>query len=205
MLAPEQDDLREAARACDAVPSRAESPACVRSRKTLSRANDPDSGAHARDRTGGEVAWRGEASTRQLRRRFDDLVAHFFRADVHPDGAILATGTCLVPESPFTLPMHAELDYLHAAERLDGPAGSRPNSAFGVQSGKTGGRCECSLITVEPAPTTGPIPVVAESARRISPVSTRRPRNDSLIASIGFAHRTQMTGSSSVVTAVLDE
>jgi 2-dehydro-3-deoxy-D-arabinonate dehydratase len=52
---------------------------------------------------GGEVAWRGEASTRQLRRRFDDLVPHLFRADVHPDGAILATGTCLVPESPFTL------------------------------------------------------------------------------------------------------
>jgi 2-dehydro-3-deoxy-D-arabinonate dehydratase len=52
---------------------------------------------------GGEVAWQGEASTRQLRRRFDDLVAYLFRADVHPDGAILTTGTCLVPPSPFTL------------------------------------------------------------------------------------------------------
>jgi 2-dehydro-3-deoxy-D-arabinonate dehydratase len=52
---------------------------------------------------GGEIAWQGEASTRQLRRRFDDLVAHLFRADVHPDGAILTTGTCLVPPSPFTL------------------------------------------------------------------------------------------------------
>jgi 2-dehydro-3-deoxy-D-arabinonate dehydratase len=52
---------------------------------------------------GGEIAWQGEASTRQLRRRFDDLVAHLFRADVHPDGAILTTGTCLVPPPPFTL------------------------------------------------------------------------------------------------------
>ena len=51
----------------------------------------------------GEVAWRGEASTRQLRRRFDELARYLFRADVHPDGTILATGTCLVPQAPFTL------------------------------------------------------------------------------------------------------
>src|SRR5262245_25505943 len=50
-----------------------------------------------------EVVWRGEAGTRQLRRRFDELAAHLFRADVHPDGTILSTGTCLVPQSPFTL------------------------------------------------------------------------------------------------------
>jgi 2-dehydro-3-deoxy-D-arabinonate dehydratase len=52
---------------------------------------------------GGKVAWQGEASTRQLRRRFDELAAHLFQADIHPDGTILATGTCLVPPSPFTL------------------------------------------------------------------------------------------------------
>jgi len=51
----------------------------------------------------GKIAWCGEASTRQLRRRFDELAAYLFRADVHPDGTILATGTCLVPPSPFTL------------------------------------------------------------------------------------------------------
>jgi len=50
-----------------------------------------------------EAAWRGEASTGQLRRRFDELVAYLFRADVHPDGVILSTGTCLVPQSPFKL------------------------------------------------------------------------------------------------------
>ena len=37
------------------------------------------------------------------------------------------------------------------------------------------GRCECSLMVL-PAQTTGPVPVVAESARRISPVCTSRPR-----------------------------
>jgi 2-dehydro-3-deoxy-D-arabinonate dehydratase len=52
---------------------------------------------------GGEVTWRGEASTRQLRRRFDDIAGYLFRADIHPDGVILTTGTCLVPPLPFTL------------------------------------------------------------------------------------------------------
>jgi 2-dehydro-3-deoxy-D-arabinonate dehydratase len=50
-----------------------------------------------------EAAWHGEASTGQLRRRLDELVDYLFRADVHPDGVILSTGTCLVPEAPFTL------------------------------------------------------------------------------------------------------
>ncbi|MEV0404453.1 fumarylacetoacetate hydrolase family protein [Actinoallomurus sp. NPDC050550] len=54
-------------------------------------------------RRGGDVAWTGTASTAQLNRRLDDLVGYVFRADVFPDGAVLATGTCLVPELPFTL------------------------------------------------------------------------------------------------------
>jgi 2-dehydro-3-deoxy-D-arabinonate dehydratase len=51
----------------------------------------------------GEVAWHGRASTRSLRRRFDDLVAYLMRADIHPDGVLLATGTSLVPPPPFSL------------------------------------------------------------------------------------------------------
>ncbi|MEU4580346.1 MULTISPECIES: fumarylacetoacetate hydrolase family protein [Nonomuraea] len=51
----------------------------------------------------GALAWSGEASTAELHRRLDDLVAHLFAADVHPDGVVLATGTCLVPDLPFTL------------------------------------------------------------------------------------------------------
>ncbi|MDL4773000.1 fumarylacetoacetate hydrolase family protein [Actinomadura xylanilytica] len=54
-------------------------------------------------RRDGEVAWSGETGTDQLHRRLDDLVDHLFRADVFPDGAVLATGTCLVPDLPFTL------------------------------------------------------------------------------------------------------
>jgi hypothetical protein len=44
-----------------------------------------------------------------------------------------------------------------------------------------------------------------ESARRTSPVCTGLPRNDSIIAPIGFAERTQMTGWGYVVTAVTSE
>lgn len=50
---------------------------------------------------GGTVIWAGAASTAQLHRRYDELVSYLMRADVHPDGAVLSTGTCLVP--PFTL------------------------------------------------------------------------------------------------------
>ncbi|TDD25767.1 fumarylacetoacetate hydrolase family protein [Nonomuraea diastatica] len=52
---------------------------------------------------GGETVWDGKANTSQLNRRLDDLAAYLFRADVFPDGAVLATGTCLVPDLPFTL------------------------------------------------------------------------------------------------------
>ncbi|WP_043627676.1 fumarylacetoacetate hydrolase family protein [Nonomuraea candida] len=51
----------------------------------------------------GETVWEGKASTSQLNRRLDDLAGYLFRADVFPDGAVLATGTCLVPDLPFTL------------------------------------------------------------------------------------------------------
>ena len=51
----------------------------------------------------GSPVWTGTASTAQLHRRYDDLVSWLMRADVHPDGAVLSTGTCLVPPAPFTL------------------------------------------------------------------------------------------------------
>lgn len=54
-------------------------------------------------RRGGSVAWQGTASTAQLHRRYEDLVSYLMRADVHPDGVVLSTGTCLVPPAPFTL------------------------------------------------------------------------------------------------------
>jgi 2-dehydro-3-deoxy-D-arabinonate dehydratase len=51
----------------------------------------------------GRVAWQGSASTAALRRRFGDLIGYLLHADVHPDGVVLTTGTCLVPPAPFTL------------------------------------------------------------------------------------------------------
>jgi 2-dehydro-3-deoxy-D-arabinonate dehydratase len=54
------------------------------------------------DRDGTEI-WRGTASTAQLRRRYDDLVRYLMHADIHPEGAVLSTGTCLVPATPFSL------------------------------------------------------------------------------------------------------
>ncbi len=51
----------------------------------------------------GAIAWHGQASTSALRRKFDDLAGYLMRADIHPDGVVLATGTCLVPPAPFSL------------------------------------------------------------------------------------------------------
>jgi 2-dehydro-3-deoxy-D-arabinonate dehydratase len=51
----------------------------------------------------GETAWHGSASTASLRRTFDELVGYLMHADVHPDGVVLSTGTCLVPPAPFSL------------------------------------------------------------------------------------------------------
>jgi 2-dehydro-3-deoxy-D-arabinonate dehydratase len=65
---------------------------------------DPyDLGIELTIRRDGAVAWRGQASTSALRRKFGDLVGYLLRADFHPDGVVLATGTCLVPPAPFSL------------------------------------------------------------------------------------------------------
>lgn len=51
----------------------------------------------------GETAWGGTASTSSLHRKLDELAAYLFRADDFPEGAVLSTGTSLVPDLPFTL------------------------------------------------------------------------------------------------------
>lgn len=58
---------------------------------------------HMQIERAGQVYWRGETSTERLHRRLDDLVVHLFREDTFPHGAILCTGTGLVPERPFSL------------------------------------------------------------------------------------------------------
>jgi 2-dehydro-3-deoxy-D-arabinonate dehydratase len=49
------------------------------------------------------VAWQGQSSTSGLRRRIPELAEYLFREDDFPAGAILSTGTSLVPDLPFTL------------------------------------------------------------------------------------------------------
>ena len=53
-------------------------------------------------RDGADI-WAGSASTAGLHRKFGELVEYLYRADVFPDGVVLATGTSLVPELPFSL------------------------------------------------------------------------------------------------------
>lgn len=51
----------------------------------------------------GEQVWAGRASVGQLNRRLDDLVGWLRRELDFPDGAWLSTGTCLVPDLPFSV------------------------------------------------------------------------------------------------------
>lgn len=51
----------------------------------------------------GRPAWRGETSTGRLHRHLRDLVTALFAGCDFPDGAVLATGTGIVPELSFTL------------------------------------------------------------------------------------------------------
>src|SRR2546421_6791972 len=50
-----------------------------------------------------QVYWEGETSTRELKRRFEELVSYLFLENDFPDGVFLCTGTALVPEKQFTL------------------------------------------------------------------------------------------------------
>jgi 2-dehydro-3-deoxy-D-arabinonate dehydratase len=47
--------------------------------------------------------WKGETSTRELRRKLDDLIAYLFCEDNFPDGVFLSTGAALTPEPSFIL------------------------------------------------------------------------------------------------------
>lgn len=51
----------------------------------------------------GSLCWEGEANTAELNRRIEELVSYLFRENTFPDGVVLSTGTCLVPEMPFSL------------------------------------------------------------------------------------------------------
>jgi 2-dehydro-3-deoxy-D-arabinonate dehydratase len=63
----------------------------------------------------GAVVWQGQSSTSGLRRRIDELTEYLFREEEFPAGAILSTGTSLVPDLPFTLVAGDEIR-IHVAQ-----------------------------------------------------------------------------------------
>ena len=54
-------------------------------------------------RRAGAVVFDGATSSDRLRRSFEELVGHLGRALSFPAGAILLTGTGIVPDPPFSL------------------------------------------------------------------------------------------------------
>jgi 2-dehydro-3-deoxy-D-arabinonate dehydratase len=63
----------------------------------------------------GAVVWQGQSSTSGLRRRIGELTEYLFREEEFPAGAILSTGTSLVPDLPFTLQAGDEIR-IHIAQ-----------------------------------------------------------------------------------------
>lgn len=51
----------------------------------------------------GKTAFAGETSVGQIKRRFEELAEFLFRCQVFPHGAVLLTGTGIVPPDQFTL------------------------------------------------------------------------------------------------------
>ncbi len=60
-------------------------------------------------RRGGEMVFSGETSVAQIKRSFEELAEFLFRCQVFPDGAVLLTGTGIVPADDFTLLEHDEV------------------------------------------------------------------------------------------------
>jgi len=54
-------------------------------------------------RRGGEVVFTGETSVSQIKRRFQELIGYLFRSQTFPHGAVLLTGTGIIPPDSFTL------------------------------------------------------------------------------------------------------
>jgi 2-dehydro-3-deoxy-D-arabinonate dehydratase len=56
------------------------------------------------------LCFEGATSIAQMRRGFDDLIAHLFREQEFPSGVILLTGTGIVPPDDFTLQQGDEIE-----------------------------------------------------------------------------------------------
>lgn len=75
--------------------------------------------------------FRGQTSTARIRRRLEEVVEFLGRAMAFPNGAVLLTGTGIVPDTPFTL-LAGDLVRIDA-----GPLGVLENPV--VEVGRTGG------------------------------------------------------------------
>jgi 2-dehydro-3-deoxy-D-arabinonate dehydratase len=61
-------------------------------------------------RRDGQSVFAGETSVAQIKRTFEDLAGFLFRSQVFPYGAILLTGTGIVPPDSFTLHEHDSIE-----------------------------------------------------------------------------------------------
>jgi len=61
-------------------------------------------------RRGNETVFSGETSVGQIKRRFEELAAFLFRSQRFPHGAVLLTGTGVVPPDSFTLQERDEVE-----------------------------------------------------------------------------------------------
>jgi len=57
----------------------------------------------------GRNVFAGETSVGQIKRRFEELAGYLFRSQVFPHGAVLLTGTGIVPPGAFTLQERDEI------------------------------------------------------------------------------------------------
>lgn len=80
----------------------------------------------------GDAAWSGRTSTARMRRGFAELVEYLFRQASFPDGAILSTGTGLVPALDFSLaPGDEVVIEIEGVGRLANPVRPATAEAFG--------------------------------------------------------------------------
>jgi 2-dehydro-3-deoxy-D-arabinonate dehydratase len=61
-------------------------------------------------RRDGQSVFAGETSVAQIKRRFDEPAAFLFRSQLFPHGAVLLTGTGIVPPDAFTLREHDSIE-----------------------------------------------------------------------------------------------
>jgi 2-dehydro-3-deoxy-D-arabinonate dehydratase len=63
----------------------------------------PDTAIHITIRRGGQVVFEDAVHTERIHRTVTELLEYLGRSNTHPEGAVLLTGTGIVPPGDFTL------------------------------------------------------------------------------------------------------